>query len=70
MQVPIPYGKQHITEDDLAAVRETLLSDYLTQGPKIIEFEKDVTFEAFLRHLKTHKFVQQGFFFLPTSMTN
>ena len=41
MQVPIPYGKQHITEDDLAAVRETLLSDYLTQGPKIIEFEKE-----------------------------
>lgn len=37
---PIPYGKQHITEDDLKAVNETLLSEFLTQGPKIAEFEK------------------------------
>lgn len=36
---PIPYGRQHITEDDIAAVMETLKSDYLTQGPKINEFE-------------------------------
>lgn len=36
---PIPYGRQHITEEDLKAVTETLLSDYLTQGPKIAEFE-------------------------------
>jgi UDP-4-amino-4,6-dideoxy-N-acetyl-beta-L-altrosamine transaminase len=36
----IPYGKQHITEEDIKAVTETLLSDYLTQGPKIAEFEK------------------------------
>ena len=40
MQAPIPYGRQHITEEDLEAVRETLLSDYLTQGPKILEFEE------------------------------
>ncbi len=37
---PIPYGKQHITEEDLHAVTQTLTSDYLTQGPKISEFEK------------------------------
>ncbi len=37
---PIPYGKQHITEEDEQAVLETLKSDYLTQGPKIAEFEK------------------------------
>lgn len=36
---PIPYGRQHITAEDLKAVNETLLSDYLTQGPKIAEFE-------------------------------
>jgi UDP-4-amino-4,6-dideoxy-N-acetyl-beta-L-altrosamine transaminase len=36
---PIPYGKQYITQDDLAAVNETLLGDFLTQGPKIAEFE-------------------------------
>lgn len=35
----IPYGRQHITGDDIAAVVETLKSDYLTQGPKIAEFE-------------------------------
>lgn len=35
----IPYGRQHITAEDLQAVNETLLSDYLTQGPKIAEFE-------------------------------
>lgn len=35
----IPYGKQHITEEDIAVVIETLKSPYLTQGPKIKEFE-------------------------------
>lgn len=35
----IPYGKQHITDSDIQAVIETLKSDYLTQGPKIKEFE-------------------------------
>jgi UDP-4-amino-4,6-dideoxy-N-acetyl-beta-L-altrosamine transaminase len=36
----IPYGKQHITEEDIEAVVETLKSDFLTQGPKIEEFER------------------------------
>lgn len=35
----IPYGRQHITKEDIAGVSETLLSDYLTQGPRIKEFE-------------------------------
>ena len=35
----IPYGKQEITEADIQAVVETLRSDFLTQGPKIQEFE-------------------------------
>ena len=35
----IPYGRQNITSEDLAVVIETLQSDYLTQGPKIAEFE-------------------------------
>jgi UDP-4-amino-4,6-dideoxy-N-acetyl-beta-L-altrosamine transaminase len=38
-QSPIPYGKQHITQADIDAVIETLTSDFLTQGPKIAEFE-------------------------------
>jgi len=37
---PIPYGRQYISEEDIKAVIETLQSDYLTQGPKIAEFEK------------------------------
>lgn len=35
----IPYGRQHITEEDIQVVIDTLKSDYLTQGPKIKEFE-------------------------------
>ncbi len=41
MMNPIPYGRQSIDEDDIKAVVETLKADYLTQGPKIAEFEKD-----------------------------
>ena len=37
---PISYGRQYITDDDIQAVVETLKSDYLTQGPKIVEFEE------------------------------
>ena len=36
----IPYGRQHITEEDIEAVSKALTEDYLTQGPKIAEFEK------------------------------
>lgn len=36
---PIPYGRQHITDEDIQSVVETLRSDFLTQGPKIKEFE-------------------------------
>jgi dTDP-4-amino-4,6-dideoxygalactose transaminase len=39
-RTPIPYGKQHITQSDIDAVVEVLKSDYLTQGPKILEFEQ------------------------------
>lgn len=37
---PIPYGKQHITQEDIDAVVEVLKSDYLTQGPNIGKFEE------------------------------
>jgi UDP-4-amino-4,6-dideoxy-N-acetyl-beta-L-altrosamine transaminase len=36
----IPYGRQNIDEDDIAAVADVLRSDFLTTGPKIAEFEK------------------------------
>ena len=35
----IPYGRQNITKEDIDAVIETLKSDFLTQGPKVKEFE-------------------------------
>ncbi|MDB4325001.1 UDP-4-amino-4,6-dideoxy-N-acetyl-beta-L-altrosamine transaminase [Flavobacteriaceae bacterium] len=35
----IPYGRQHIDQKDIDAVVSTLKSDYLTQGPKVREFE-------------------------------
>jgi UDP-4-amino-4,6-dideoxy-N-acetyl-beta-L-altrosamine transaminase len=37
---PIPYGRQHITEEDIQAVVEALQSDYLTQGPRVKAFEE------------------------------
>jgi UDP-4-amino-4,6-dideoxy-N-acetyl-beta-L-altrosamine transaminase len=38
MKKIIPYGKQNITQDDIEAVVE--ISDFLTQGPKVKEFEE------------------------------
>ena len=36
---PIPYGRQHITETDIAAVAAVLNAPLLTQGPQISAFE-------------------------------
>lgn len=36
----IPYGRQNITNADIDAVVKALTSDFLTQGPKINEFEE------------------------------
>lgn len=38
----IPYGKQWITEEDVRSVNEVLQSDFLTQGPKVKEFENEM----------------------------
>lgn len=38
----IPYGRQDITEADIAAVEAVLRSDYLTQGPAVPRFEQAV----------------------------
>lgn len=35
----IPYGRQDISQDDIDAVVDVLRSDFLTQGPKVPEFE-------------------------------
>ncbi|WP_413718475.1 UDP-4-amino-4,6-dideoxy-N-acetyl-beta-L-altrosamine transaminase [Silicimonas sp. MF1-12-2] len=46
----IPYGRQDIRPEDIEAVVETLQSDYLTQGPKIPEFEAAVAKAAGAPH--------------------
>lgn len=35
----LPYGRQQIDEDDIAAVAECLRDDYLTTGPRVDAFE-------------------------------
>lgn len=35
----IPYGRQHITDQDVAAVIDSLKGELITQGPKVPEFE-------------------------------
>ena len=39
MNAFLPYGRQVIEEDDIAAVVETLRGEYLTTGPRVAEFE-------------------------------
>lgn len=36
----IPYGRQKIDRDDIRAVVDVLKSDWITQGPKVKEFEQ------------------------------
>lgn len=38
----LPYGHQWIDDGDIASVVEVLKSDWITQGPKVDEFEKRV----------------------------
>lgn len=46
----IPYGRQDISEDDIAAVVEVLRSDFLTQGPAVPRFEARVAEYVGARH--------------------
>ena len=39
----IPYGKQIITKSDIKTVQDVLQSPFLTQGPKVPEFERKVS---------------------------
>lgn len=38
----IPYGRQSISDDDIAAVVDVLRSDFLTQGPVVPRFEQAI----------------------------
>lgn len=46
----IPYGRQDIDEDDIAAVVAVLRSDWLTQGPVLARFEEAVAQRCGARH--------------------
>lgn len=38
----LSYGQQWIEEEDIQAVIDTMRSSYITQGPKIVEFEQNI----------------------------
>jgi len=46
----IPYGRQQISEADIAAVVAVLRSDFLTQGPAAPQFERAVTAQSGAKH--------------------
>jgi UDP-4-amino-4,6-dideoxy-N-acetyl-beta-L-altrosamine transaminase len=46
----IPYGRQHVTQQDIDAVVTVLRSDFLTQGPAVPRFETAVATAVGARH--------------------
>lgn len=46
----LPYGRQSISDDDIASVVEVLRSDWLTTGPKVGEFEEAFAAAVGARH--------------------
>ena len=46
----IPYGRQDISEEDINAVVEVLKSDFLTQGPRVPEFEQAIAEYVGVKH--------------------
>lgn len=38
----LPYGRQTIEDDDIAAVSDALTSDFLTTGPRVEQFEEEL----------------------------
>ncbi len=46
----IPYARQNVSEEDIAAVAAVLRSDFLTQGPAIPRFERRVAELCGARH--------------------
>ncbi len=49
----IPYSSQTIENDDIKEVEEVLKSSYLTQGPKVKEFEKNLAKKVQAKYVVT-----------------
>ncbi len=49
-QALLPYGRQTLTETDVAAATEVLRSDWLTTGPKVADFEEAIADYVDARH--------------------
>lgn len=50
MNVLIPYGRQSVVEDDIQAVVDVLRGDWLTCGPAVESFEKELCTYTGARH--------------------
>lgn len=50
MNAMIPYGRQDISAEDIAAVRQVLESDFLTQGPRVPAFEQALASYCNVKH--------------------
>jgi UDP-4-amino-4,6-dideoxy-N-acetyl-beta-L-altrosamine transaminase len=50
-QTLLPYGRQQISDDDVAAVAEALRSELITQGPTIVRFEQALADYLGARHV-------------------
>ncbi len=48
----ISYGKQSINQEDIDAVVDVLKSDFLTQGPKVLEFEGELAKYCCVKYAK------------------
>lgn len=46
----IPYGRQRIDKFDVEAVTEALLSEFVTQGPRVVSFENALAIEVGAKH--------------------
>jgi len=46
----IPYGKQDITEEDIAEILKALQSDFITQGPAAVRFEQALQEQCCAKH--------------------
>ena len=42
----LPYGRQTITEEDIASVEAVLRSPFLTQGPVVPAFEQELSLKV------------------------